>query len=84
MPTIAKTATLGALGLPAGDHLVRFHIEADVISFEIADSQPLAGAPASTAHRQPTGFLKKWGSTARKIEDPADAWLTHINEKHVR
>lgn len=84
MPTIAKTATLGALGLPAGDHLVRFHIEADVISFEIADSQPLAGAPASTVQRQPTGFLKKWGSTARKVEDPADAWLTHINEKHVR
>lgn len=24
------------------------------------------------------------GSTARKIEDPADAWLTHINDKHVR
>ena len=84
MPTIAKTATLCALGLPAGDHLVRFHIEADVMSFEGADSQPLAGAPASTAQRQPTGFLKKWGSTARKIEDPADAWLTHINEKHVR
>lgn len=84
MPTIAKTATLSALGLPAGDHLVRFHIEADVISFEVADSQPFAGPPASTAHRQPTGFFKKWGNTARKIEDPADAWLTHINEKHVR
>ena len=84
MPTIAKTATLGALGLPAGDHLVRFHIEADVISFEDADSQPLAGAPASTAHQQPTGFLKKWGSTARTIEDPADAWLTHSNENYGR
>ena len=84
MPTIAKTATLGALGLPAGDHLVRFHIEADVISFEITDSHPAVGTPASAGHRQPTGFLKKWGSTARKIEDPADAWLTHLNEKHVR
>ena len=27
MPTIAKTATLDALGLPAGDHVVRFHVE---------------------------------------------------------
>jgi len=82
MPTVAKTVTLGALGLPAGDHTVRFHVEADSISFEIAASHP--SGEASTSQRQPTGFLKKWGSTARKIEDPADAWLTHINEKQAR
>jgi hypothetical protein len=45
MPTIAKTATLDALGLSAGDHVVRFHVEADVISFEIAASQSPPEAP---------------------------------------
>jgi hypothetical protein len=84
MPTIAKTATLDALGLPAGDHVVRFHVEADVISFEIAASQSPTEASQPGRQRKPTGFLRKWGSTARKVEDPADAWLTHINEKHVR
>lgn len=84
MPTIAKTSTLDALGLPAGDHVVRFHVEADAISFEIAASQSSSGATQPASQRKPTGFLKKWGGTARKIEDPADAWLTHISEKHVR
>jgi hypothetical protein len=63
---------------------VRFHVEADAISFEIAASHSPKGAPEPATQRKPTGFLGKWGSTARKIEDPADAWLTHINEKHVR
>ena len=82
MPTIAKTATLDALGLPVGDHLVHFHVGADVVSFEIA-----SGSTPETelsAPRTPSGFLKPWGGTVRKIEDSADAWLPHINEKHVR
>lgn len=32
----------------------------------------------------PTGFLKRWGGTMRKIEDPADPRLTRINRKHLR
>ena len=40
MPTLAKSATLGTLGLPAGDHLVHFQVEADTISFEVTTSQP--------------------------------------------
>ena len=84
MPTLAKSATLGTLGLPAGDHLVHFHVEADTISFEVATSQPASEDSAGQAKRRPTGFLKKWGGTARKIEDETDGWLTHINEKHLR
>ena len=77
MNTVAKSAPLGTLGLPVGDHLVRFHVEADVISFEIADSEP-------TMKKPPTGFVRRWGGSVRKIEDAGDAWLTHINDKHLR
>ena len=84
MPTLAKSATLGTLGLPAGDHLVHFHVEADTISFEVATSQPASEGTVGQAKRQPTGFLRKWGGTVRKIEDDTDAWLTRINDKHLR
>lgn len=84
MPTVTKSATLDTLGLPAGDHLVRFHVEAEMISFEVAASRLPVTSPQSAATRQPTGFVKKWGGTARKVEDSEDAWLTHINDKHLR
>jgi hypothetical protein len=84
MPTIAKTATLDALGLSTGDHVVRFHVEADVISFEIAASRsPLEGSPPA-GRRKSTGFLRRWGSTALKLEGPSDPWLTHINDETSR
>ncbi len=81
MNTLTKSAPLGALGLPSGDHLVRFHVEGDTISFEVTSSeaQTDGGAP-----RTPTGFVEKWAGTVTRIDDPADAWLTHINEKHLR
>lgn len=47
-------------------------------------SECLAKGLPSQARRQPTGFLKKWGGTIRKIDDPTDARLTHTNEKHLR
>jgi len=84
MPTLAKSATLGTLGLPAGDHLIHFHVGADTISFEVTTSQPASEVSTAPAKRHPTGFLKKWGVTARKIEDETDGWLTHINDKHLR
>lgn len=82
MATLTKSSTLGTLGLPDGDHWVKFHVEQDTISFEIAGS----GTPAAATNskKQPTGFVEKWGGCAVKLEDPKDAWLTHINEKHLR
>lgn len=84
MPTIAKTAALSALDLPAGDHLVLFHVEADTISYQVTVSQPAPENPSALPRRRPTGFVKNWGGTAQKVEDATDAWLTHLNDKHLR
>lgn len=83
MTTLTKSSPLGTLGLPAGDHLVRFHVEAEVISFEIAASTPLHQQQA-VQKKVPTGFVSQWGSTVTKEEASDDAWLTHINDKHLR
>lgn len=83
MTTVNKNAALGSLGLPSGDHWVKFHVEGDVISFEVAASKAAASEPAPRK-RKPTGFVELWGGTARKIEDASDEWLTRINEKHLR
>lgn len=80
MPKLAKSDTLGTLGLPAGDHLVRFHVESDSISFEIAESRPLT---VSGMQARP-GFVKRWGGTATFAEGHDDPWLGRINEKHLR
>lgn len=81
MNTLTKDDPLGTLGLPTGDHWVKFHVEDDAITFEVAASAP-EGKPVP--ERIPTGFVQKWSATARKKEDLADAWLSHINEKHLR
>lgn len=81
MNTVAKSTSLGALGLPRGDHWVKFHVEGDSISFEIAASAPHASAEGTS---QPTGFVQKWGGSAKKIDSNEDARLAHINEKHLR
>lgn len=80
MPKLAKSDTLDTLGLSAGDHLVRFHVESDSISYEIAESKPLT---TPTGQPQP-GFVKRWGGTATPAEDGDDPWLSRINEKHLR
>ena len=79
MTTVAKSTPVGALGFKPGDHLVRFHVGEDTVSFEIAASGQTKSAP-----RHSPGFLSKWGGTARRMDDPADVRLTHINEKHLR
>jgi hypothetical protein len=84
MPTVTKSTTLDALGLPTGDHLVRFHVEAEIISFEVAASRLPVATPESAHPRQPTGFVKKWSGTAKKTAVSDDPWLTHINDKHLR
>jgi hypothetical protein len=80
MNTLTKSAPLGTLGLPAGDHWVKFHVEDDTISFEVTASVPMAAA----TQMKPTGFVQKWGGSVTKIEDESDAWLSHINSKHLR
>lgn len=86
MHTLMKSAPLDTLGLASGDHWVRFHVEGDSISFEVAASvpEPKADAIHATGQRKPTGFVQAWGGSAKKVEDAADPWLTHINEKHLR
>lgn len=86
MNTLTKSATLDTLGLSSGDHWVRFHVEGDSISFEVASAaagEKLNVMPP-TGQRKPTGFVQKWGGSARKVEDLTDGWLTHINDKHLR
>lgn len=78
--TIEKTAPIDSLGLDPGDHWVKFHVEQDSISFEIAESTP----EVEQSPRPPTGFVDEWSGTGRKLEDESDAWLSHINEKHLR
>ncbi len=83
MNDVLTTSTpLGTLGLASGDHWVKFHVEGDAISFVVAASVPASAAAALS--KKPTGFVQKWGGSARRIDDPNDAWLTHINDKHLR
>lgn len=79
MNTLTKAASLDALGLPKGDHWVRFHVDEQSISFEIA-----ASIPEKVTEKKPTGFVQRWGGTAKKVEDESDTWLSHINEKHLK
>ena len=83
MNTLTKSAPLGTLGLSSGDHWVRFHVEGDSISYEIAASVPEEKSAQAASLRKPSGFVQKWGGTAKKIEDTSDSWLTHINEKVI-
>lgn len=82
MNTITASTPLGTLGLASGDHWVKFHVEGDAISFEVAASMP--AHVASALPKKPTGFVQQWSGSARRISDPNDAWLTHINDKHLR
>jgi hypothetical protein len=82
MITLTTSAPLGALGLGSGYHWVRFHVEGNAISFVVVDSAPTT--LAGTLPKKPTGFVQKWGGSARRIDDASDVWLTHINDKHLR
>lgn len=82
MKTLEASAPLERLGLPSGDHWVRFHVEDGLISFNVEASVPPTQPPLSV--RKPTGFVQKWSGSAQKLEDSSDLWLSHINEKHLR
>jgi len=77
MTTVTKSTPIGSLGLEPGEHVVRIHVGSDTVSFAVETA-------TRPAHRRPTGFIQRWSGTARKVEDPADEWLTHINDKHLR
>ncbi len=63
--------------------LARVSAERHVAPSQVV-SECLAKALPSLGKRQPTGFLRKWGGTIRKIDDASDVRLTHINAKHLR
>ena len=81
MSTILEADETGTLHLPAamlphpGPHR-RYRVAA-------GNGQVVVDEPISEP-RKPTGFVQKWGGSAKKVVDEKDAWLTHINEKHLR
>jgi hypothetical protein len=81
MSTILESDETGTLHLPAsmlphpGPHR-RCRVAAgngQVVVDEVA-----------TEPRKPTGFVQRRGDSVKKVVDEKDAWLTHINEKHLR
>ena len=39
---------------------------------------------AAAEPRKPTGFVRKWGGSAKKLAAEGDARLARINDKHLR
>ena len=82
MTIVEKSLPLATLGLHDGDALLGFDIQRGKIVLRVVVREDLPPASAPEAGRPL--FSERWGGAMRKIEDPADAWLTHINEKHVK
>jgi len=80
MTVLTKSAPIESLGLGPGVHLLKVVVAGDIVAFEVA---PSAHRPPPE-QRQGTGFVKTWSGTARKMDVPGDAWLAHINAKHLR
>jgi len=79
MTILSKSASLESLELGPGTHTLKVVVAGDTMAFELA-------APATSASpiaRQGTGFVENWSGTARKIDDPGDEWLEHINRKLI-
>ena len=81
MSTILEADESGALHLPPsllphpGPHR-RYRVAAGngMVVVDEATAEP----------RKPTGFVQKWGGSVKKVSDKNDAWLTYINQKHLR
>lgn len=80
MNTLAKSDPLSRLGLPIGSHTIHVLVEEDVMRFEV---QASATSHPELAKKKSTGFLKRWGNSARKLDASSDPWLAHIQEKHL-
>lgn len=75
---LSKSAPIESLGLSPGVHHLKVVVAEDTVAFELEDVK----VEMPSSHRK-TGFVAKWSGSARKVEDPVDNWLTHINEKHL-
>ena len=81
MSTIVEADDTGALRLPAsllphpGPHR-RYRVATG--NGQVVVDEAAAGP------RIPTGFVRKWGGSAKKIADEGDARLACINDKHLR
>lgn len=92
MNTLAKSETLGTLGLTPGDHWVKFHVEGDSISFEVAASAP-ASSSCLTSGNSPrlekaaSTFVQNWsgkGHVLSEAEQADDPRLARLTAKHLR
>jgi len=80
MTVLSKSAPIESLGLGPGIHLLKVVVAGDSVAFEVAATTDRT----SPVPRQGTGFVKTWSGTACKMATPGDAWLAHINAKHLR
>ena len=86
MNTLAKSEPLGTLGLPPGDHWVKFHVEEDTISFEVAASIAAQDDPASR-QAAASSFVQKWSGKGQLLpaaETDDDDRLSALTAKHLR
>lgn len=79
MTVLSKNALIEELGLAPGVHHLKVVVAGDTVAFELEDAAAETPFP-----RGKTGFVAKWSGSARKVENPADEWFTHINEKHLK
>lgn len=85
MNTLAKSEPLDTLGLPPGDHLVRFHVEEDTISFELAAT--LTDPSNDESSNAALEFVRKWSGKGQVLADAEtgrDARLAELTAKHLR
>lgn len=86
MNTLAKSDPLGTLGLPPGDHWVKFHVEEDTISYEVAVSPPEHSSGTSSPDAA-LAFVRKWSGHGNLLSGPEmgeDARLAELTAKHLR
>lgn len=86
MNTLAKSDPLGTLGLPPGDHWVKFHVEEDTISYEVAVSTP-EHSPVASVPDAALNFVQKWSGQGKLLSEPEiseDARLAELTAKHLR
>lgn len=86
MNTLAKSDPLGTLGLPPGDHWVKFHVEEDTISHEVAVSPPRPPSGKSSPDAA-LAFVRKWSGQGNLLSEPEiseDARLAELTAKHLR
>ena len=84
MNTLAKSEPLDTLGLPAGDHWVKFHVEGDTIAFEVRTSIPQAPAAGGITAAQ--SFVEKWSGKGRMLSEAEmgdDARLAALTARHL-